>query len=999
MNRPQSRTWLGVLVCLGIAHGPELHAQCPATELIPTPTPGAGDDYGGAVAISGDWAVVGNFREDQPAWGAPGLDAGAVYFAHRAGGIWSPASRVFPASSSPQANGEGFGSAVDIEGVVAVIGAPTFDTSTAVNCGAAYVYRYDGSAWVFETRLFAFDVPGTVNPIGGETFGRSVAISGETIVVGGPQNTGGGRACVYRFNGSSWDHWQRLLHPSGVGGDQFGRAVDVHGNRIVVGAPYDDHSGFTDVGSAVVFEENSGVWSQLGATQTTPFATNYTLFGTSVAISGDTMLAGAPGEFSGQGLVWCHEWNGAGWSAFGFNPAPTTGFGTAVAIYGDIAVGGAPAHDLPGLVDAGEAYVYERTAGVWSANPTAYLQAPAPAAQDWFGSSVSVSGVDVAIGAPGNGSAGAAYVNPVACPPPPPQRPLAFTAPAGFTAGGRSTRVVIADFDADGNLDVAAVDGSTPSVQTVHVYWGDGAGGFDPAVWSDGLTAGPSDVAAADFDDDGYVDLAVASAAGSAIWFFQYTGARAFVHIATYAHPYAPLDLAVGEFTGDCRIDLATANGASNNITLVRNNGGWSFSTQASSTTGTSPIAVAAGDIDADGDTDLAVANSGGRSVVFYRHTGGGLQQAGSSPLLFGSGALWDVALADLDGDGDLDFVVPNPFTGEIVVGYFNDPGFTPAAPTTIIGASNLSAVLTADLDGDNDSDVVVSDTNNPQRLVLLQNYGGGTFAPQTDLAVASITGGIAVGDLDFDGALDLAASRVNGLTLTMNLTDQDCNGNGIPDQAEPLATLSIAVIGPSNGQSCSWEVATPSGLAVGADDNGCAPAGSPSVELAERFTGLVNSAGCPAIRARRVAGWPSLFEIAAPGGGIDLCVGPAGSAPTCCLAASGYCTCNPDLVALSGTDCNANGQDDALDIYDGTSVDLDEDGVPDECETVLIGDVNCDGAVNAFDIDPFVIVLTDVELYAEQFPDCDLARADINQDDAINAFDIDPFVMLLTKR
>jgi hypothetical protein len=60
-------------------------------------------------------------------------------------------------------------------------------------------------------------------------------------------------------------------------------------------------------------------------------------------------------------------------------------------------------------------------------------------------------------------------------------------------------------------------------------------------------------------------------------------------------------------------------------------------------------------------------------------------------------------------------------------------------------------------------------------------------------------------------------------------------------------------------------------------------------------------------------------------------------------------------------------------------------------------GDMNCDGLINAFDIDPFVLALTDAAAYAVQYTDCDVLLADINGDGLVNAFDIDPFVILLT--
>ncbi|HOO16198.1 MAG TPA: hypothetical protein PLU99_03735 [Phycisphaerae bacterium] len=75
----------------------------------------------------------------------------------------------------------------------------------------------------------------------------------------------------------------------------------------------------------------------------------------------------------------------------------------------------------------------------------------------------------------------------------------------------------------------------------------------------------------------------------------------------------------------------------------------------------------------------------------------------------------------------------------------------------------------------------------------------------------------------------------------------------------------------------------------------------------------------------------------------------------------------------------------DAVRVYDAT------------CTTGLPGDLNCDGAVNVFDIDPFVLALTDAAAYDAAYPTCDIELADVNDDGQINAFDIDPFVLLLT--
>ncbi|MBL8880165.1 MAG: alpha amylase C-terminal domain-containing protein [Phycisphaerales bacterium] len=95
--------------------------------------------------------------------------------------------------------------------------------------------------------------------------------------------------------------------------------------------------------------------------------------------------------------------------------------------------------------------------------------------------------------------------------------------------------------------------------------------------------------------------------------------------------------------------------------------------------------------------------------------------------------------------------------------------------------------------------------------------------------------------------------------------------------------------------------------------------------------------------------------------------------------------------------DCNNNGVDDYFDLKYGTSADANYNSVPDECENVFdVGDLNCDGLINNFDIDPFVLALIDPVTYAALFPACDAALADINQDGSVNNFDIDPFVNLL---
>ena len=107
------------------------------------------------------------------------------------------------------------------------------------------------------------------------------------------------------------------------------------------------------------------------------------------------------------------------------------------------------------------------------------------------------------------------------------------------------------------------------------------------------------------------------------------------------------------------------------------------------------------------------------------------------------------------------------------------------------------------------------------------------------------------------------------------------------------------------------------------------------------------------------------------------------------------------ETAVIQARDCNENGVPDSQDVGEGTSPDFNGNGIPDECDG--LGDLNCDGTMNNFDIDPFVLALTSASQvppfddYYELYPDCDGMLADINGDGTVNNFDIDPFVELLT--
>ncbi len=266
----------------------------------------------------------------------------------------------------------------------------------------------------------------------GDRFGHAVAVSGDTVVVGVPGESGGaaesGAAYVFVRNGNIWTQqaYLKASHPNA--GDRFGSAVAISGDAIVVGA-WGEDSGAVDSGAAYVFRRDGAVWSQQAVLKA-PHAGAGDWFGFSVGIDGDTVVVGAPGEGSDatgvngdalndratrSGAVYVFSGNGGVWTQQAYLKASNTRagdwFGFSVGISGDTLLAGAPYEDGGGI-ESGAAYAFVRDGGDWSQQQ--YLKASNIGAGDLFGHSVAVSGDMAVVGALFEDSqatdSGAAYV-------------------------------------------------------------------------------------------------------------------------------------------------------------------------------------------------------------------------------------------------------------------------------------------------------------------------------------------------------------------------------------------------------------------------------------------------------------------------------------------------------------------------------------------------------------------------------------------------------------
>ncbi len=201
----------------------------------------------------------------------------------------------------------------------------------------------------------------------------------------------------------------RLTTSEGSANDGFGISVAVSGDTVVVGAPYDDIGAKTNQGSAYVFTKPESGWATTSSYTVKLIAATGAAddcFGYSVAVSGDTIVVGAYGYQSSEGAIYVFEKPSGGWAGTVvgerlLSPYGDAGdrFGTAVAISGDTIVAGASRDTIPTITASGLAYVFEKPLDGWYAATGKQLSSSDRAANDYFGVSVAVEGDIVVVGA------------------------------------------------------------------------------------------------------------------------------------------------------------------------------------------------------------------------------------------------------------------------------------------------------------------------------------------------------------------------------------------------------------------------------------------------------------------------------------------------------------------------------------------------------------------------------------------------------------------------
>lgn len=417
-------------------------------DLLTPPGVAAGRSLGQAIAVEGDLAVVG--APGEPADSSttmPGSPLyGAVYVYTQEDGRWRQRARLSPTDGTISM---AFGSAVAIRDGQILVGAPNVRLGSPYQSpkGGVFVYDGSGASWSESQRLHDETSSG---------FGAVLAAdaANDRLLVGAKDESGGGAAYLYSDVAGSWAAPVRLVASDRTNGAQFGRAVALHGDHAVIGAPY---TGTNNSGSAYVFERSGAGWNEAALLAPTTQASAYA--GWSVAVHGNELLLGVAGLDTGavdrSGAVLHYRRGGSGWvlqsqisapvkstlQSFGhalafdgtelFIAAPNdkrpwtrrgriyvstlqpTGFdtpqalpdnpiiqiaGRSLALFGNVLLSGASFDEVGGVNKEGRVASYRKLAGVWRSSGV--LDAPMLAPSIRFGYAVSISGNRAAVGMP-----------------------------------------------------------------------------------------------------------------------------------------------------------------------------------------------------------------------------------------------------------------------------------------------------------------------------------------------------------------------------------------------------------------------------------------------------------------------------------------------------------------------------------------------------------------------------------------------------------------------
>lgn len=348
------------------------------------------------------------------------------------------------------------------------------------------------------------------------------------------------------------------------------------------------------------------------------------------------------------------------------------------------------------------------------------------------------------------------------------------------------------DFNRDGAVDLCMVNEDTSDLR-IFLNNPSMPGQFAPFLQPAAPTGPvPSPNESADFNGDGRADMCTANTASSVVSVLLGNGDGTFQPRVDYTCASGPHGIAVLDADGDGDIDIATANTNSGNVSLLLNNGSGAFGPPTNFDGGGSgEWAINAADMNNDGVSDLVIGMNSSGHIRVALNNGAGVFTP-STTLATGL-AYWMIVCADLNGDGNMDVTSGASFSGGVV---HMGNGAGGLGPPDVHNAAGMIATDTGDLDGDGDLDWVLSSFQAGQWYILRNNAGA--FTLEQILPATSNPSCALILDFDEDGALDLALSdEISDEVLLMRNTPVvappcfgDADGNGTINFADITSVL-----------------------------------------------------------------------------------------------------------------------------------------------------------------------------------------------------------------
>jgi hypothetical protein len=694
-----------------------------------------GDSFGWSVSVSGDIAVIGAYGKKI----GSNTSQGAVYVFTHSGTTWTQQQEL---TASDGVGGDWFGYSVSVSGDTLVVGAPQKNVGSNVAQGAAYVFVLLGSTWILQQEL-------TSSSAG--NFGWSVSLDGDTALIGASgstvnMNPNQGSAYVYIRSASTWGLQQQLTASNGVTSDQFGYSVSVSGNTALIGALNKKIGTNSFQGATYVFTRSGSSWANQVELTASDGAANDE-FGYSVALNGYTAVIGAPykkvGTKASQGVAYVfastdggHTWTQQA-ELSASNGAAGDEFGYSVAVSGSRVLIGAVFKTINGALNQGAAYVFVGSGSTWTQQQE--LTASDGTSQNWFGSSVALSGNTVAVGATwrlsttgavymfktpyvyndfaGNGLSGVVLYDPTSG-----QEYTALSngdgtftyVPNLFTP--HFSHLITGDYNGDGIADLILYNSST-ALAYIGFGRGDGTFNFQSLFWSPGYTK----VLTGDIYGDGKTDVLLYNGSTGTMYTGISNGDGTFNYTYTLiSGGYTYLRLA--DFNGDGLADLFVYNATTGASYLGIGSGTGTFTFYPQFISPGYDMAHA-GDLNGDGKEDIILYDStNGNAVTGISNASNGFN---FTPLIFSPG-FTSVRLGNYTGSGLASVTVYNKTTAAAYFGTGTGTGtFT---FQSLFWSPGYDSVVPEDVNGDGKTDAVLYNSATGTEYTAISN-GDGTFS------------------------------------------------------------------------------------------------------------------------------------------------------------------------------------------------------------------------------------------------------------------------------